>query len=718
MQLAGGGFAASGESALNAKILVVDDRQDKLLVFESILQELKQTIFTARSGEEALKLVLEHEFAVVLLDVNMPGLDGFETAALIRKRRKTAHVPIIFVTSYSDEMLTAQGYSLGAVDYILSPVVPEILRTKVKVFVDLFCLSQSAKRQAEERIALASEHAARAAAEEANRRSSLLAEASRVLSGSLDVRPRVQELFSIVVPALADYCSFTPVDEEGRIGHTDLTWARPNGPPGTASTRAIPPALAESVERAIATRKPQKIANRGTAPTQSNQNGSDPAELAFEMPICSMSIFPLIARRRMVGVLSFALFSHTRVFNDSDWSLMEDLANRAAVALDNAYLFQQLQNADHQKNEFLAMLGHELRNPLAAIRNAVEVSRIPRLDISKLNWVQGIIERQIEHLMRLVDDLLDVSRITRGTIELQLASLTVSSVVSAAVESSSPLIESRRHRLTVSTPPETLWIKADAVRLAQVLGNLLNNASKYTPEGGSISMTVIREGDQVVFRVTDTGLGLSEEIRSRMFDLFAQGDVPPNSLREGLGVGLTVVRRLVELHGGSVNAFSEGLNKGSEFTVSLPLLHEEEIESANSPASAPDPGQASQKILRVLVVDDNDDVAQSTGLMLQLAGFEVELACDGPAALKAVSDFHPDAVLLDIGLPIMDGYEVARRLRAQPSGEQLVILAISGYGQKHNKEDSTNSGFDSYLIKPIDPSHLVNLLLSVNAPKN
>jgi signal transduction histidine kinase/DNA-binding response OmpR family regulator len=713
MQATSDGLWTSDESNQKAQILVVDDRQDKLLAFRSILEELDQTIFTARSGEEALKLVLEHEFAVVLLDVNMPGMDGLETAALIRKRKKTAHTPIIFITAYADEMLTMQGYSLGAVDYILSPVVPDILRTKVKVFVDLFCMSQSAKRQAEERIALVKEQTARAAAEEANRRSSFLAEASRTLSRSLDFQATVQELFSVVVPALADVCSLTPVDEHGRTGQTEVTWTTSGERSTRMSVGAIPPALARGVEHALATREPQAIDDHRPGRTRPEfaQSDGEPFESAPALPICSGAIFPLMARGRMLGVLCFALGPSRRVLNDFDWSLMEDLANRAAIALDNALLYQQLQNADDQKSEFLAMLGHELRNPLAPIRNAVEMLRIAGSDPARLNWVQGIIERQVKHLTRLVDDLLDVSRITRGKIELQLASLDVSTVVSAAVETSLPLMDSRKHRLTVLIPPQTLWIRADASRIAQVMGNLLNNAAKYTPEGGRISLTVMQEADEVVFRVADTGIGLSEDMRLRIFDLFAQGERPPNSLQEGLGVGLTLVRRLVELHGGSVDARSAGLNQGSEFVVRLPMLREAEIQSSD--ATRPAPAEVLDKGLRVLVVDDNKDAAQSTALLLRLAGFEAQLAYDGAEALKAVSEFCPDAVLLDIGLPVMDGYEVARRLRAQPSAQRLVLIAASGYGQEEDQLRSIEAGFDTHLTKPLDPPHLTDLLVSL-----
>jgi signal transduction histidine kinase/DNA-binding response OmpR family regulator len=697
----------------SAKILVVDDRKDKLLAFQAILQELEQDIFTAGSGDEALKLVLEHDFAVILLDVNMPGLDGLETAALIRQRKKSAHTPIIFITAYSDEMLTMQGYSLGAVDYILSPVVPDILRTKVRVFVDLFCLTESAKQQMEERIALAREQTARAAAEEASRRSTLLSDASRALTGALDVQARIQDLFSVVVPSLADLCSFTYLDEHDGIERTDLAWVMAGQPLRRTSPGSIPPALARDVERALATSKPQTIENnRPSASLNETGLGHDSDESVRLPPICSGAIFPLSARGRMVGVLGFALCSADRLFNKSDWLLLEDLANRAAVAVDNALLYQQLQTADRHKNDFLAMLGHELRNPLAPIRNAVELLRIAGSDTQRRSRAQDVIERQVKHLTRLVDDLLDVSRITRGKIELQCSPLQVSGVISNAVEISMPLIESRKHRLSVSVPPQPLWINADSGRLAQVLANLLNNAAKYTPEGGSISLSVGQEEHNIVFRVVDTGVGLSRQMLSKIFDLFGRDEGPRSSFHDGLGVGLMLVRRLVELHGGKVDAFSAGANKGSEFVVRVPVFLEDRATSAR-PVTAKAQAAPPPRGVRVLVVDDNQDAAESTSMLLHAFGFEVQTVYDGAAALDKFSDFHPDAVLLDIGMPMMDGYEVARRLRARPSGDGLAIIAVSGYGQDEDRRRSMEAGFDSHMTKPLDTPRLIEILNSL-----
>jgi CheY-like chemotaxis protein len=340
--------------------------------------------------------------------------------------------------------------------------------------------------------------------------------------------------------------------------------------------------------------------------------------------------------------------------------------------------------------------------------------RISGDDPKRLKWVTDLVERQARNLSRLVDDLLDISRITRGKLELRCSVVDVSGVVSGAVETSMPLIQSRNHRLTVSQPPQPVWINADPGRLAQVLSNLLNNAAKYTPEGGSISLIVSQDVGEVVFRVTDTGVGLSKKMLSGIFDLFAQGERPTNSFHDGLGVGLTLVRRLVELHGGTVNAFSSGPNQGSEFVVRLPALHDGAglVEPAAGVAAAAAPQAAS---LRVLVVDDNRDALETIAILMKDSGFDVRVAEDGASALQMSSEFNPDVVLLDIGMPGMDGYEVARRLRAQPSGDRITMIAVSGYGQEQDRQLSIQAGFDNHFTKPLDHSSLVEILRSLSS---
>jgi signal transduction histidine kinase/DNA-binding response OmpR family regulator len=693
-------------------ILVVDDLPDKLLALKAVLEELDQNVITAWCGEEALRRVLEQDFAVILLDVNMPGMDGFETATLIRRRKKSAHTPIIFITAFTDEIHTARGYSLGAVDYIYSPVVPEILRTKVKVFVELFRMTQQVQRQADERVALARAQAAQAAAEEATRRSTFLAEASKVLSSSLDPETTLRGLLRLAVPFLGDLGVVTLTDDRGRWRHTELAWLGPGHETcarilvGDEAHR-VP--LEDLLQRVLAAGQPALIPdlNEKAAPTHSSPQ-KEAGSLDPSFTLTSAVVVPLLARRKPLGALALAAGPSGRRYGPAELSLVEDLAGRAAIAMDNARLYQNVQEADRRKNEFLAMLAHELRNPLAPIRNAVEILRLYAPNHSELNKIRDMLQRQVQQLVRLVDDLLDISRITRGKIRLQTEPVDAVEVAARAVETCRPLLDARRHELTVSLPPEPLPVQADPVRLAQVLGNLLNNAAKYTKEGGHIWLTAERQAGEVVLRVRDTGIGIPAEILGSVFDLFTQADRSLDRSDGGLGIGLTLVRRLVEMHGGSVQVFSAGPNQGSEFVVRLPALTGPLPVSANGVSHHP----GKHPSHRVLVVDDNVDVADSLVLVLRGAGHEVQVAHDGSAALATAETFGPEVVLLDIGLPEMNGYEVARRLRERLAGKNMLLVALTGYGQKEDQRRSHEAGFDQHLVKPVDPEGLLGMLAS------
>ena len=695
------------------KILVVDDRPDKLLVFQAILEELGQTIFTANSGEEALKLVLEHEFAVILLDVNMPGLDGLETAALIRNRKKSAHTPIIFVTAYADEMHVAKCYSLGAVDYILSPVVPEILRTKVRVFVELFRMTERAREQAEERILLARAQAARAAAEEASRRSNFLAEGGAQLTRSLDLKTKTTALMRLVLADLADLGAVVILDENGaydeaEVGHLDSINALlierrtiselPEGPLRKAIVQTI-----ESSERCL-------LFAAENSSSEDLQIVGDYNSLVGRLR--AVATFPMFARKRMLGVLALGLSSSHRTFDNDALTLMSDLADRAASAFDNAMLYEKLQETDRRKDEFLAMLAHELRNPLAPIRNAGTVLQIANGDPEKLKWATAVIQRQVGHMVRMLDDLLDVSRITRGKIDLHRVPINIADIVAGAVETSRPLIDARRHRLEVSVPTEPLRINADATRIEQVLSNLLNNAAKFTDEGGSLALVIERDNAEVVCRIRDSGIGIAADMLSDIFNLFTQV-ARAQSIQGSLGIGLTLVRRLVEAHGGTVHAISKGLGHGSEFIVRLPL-HLEAETGVGGRSKGIERGRLG---LRVMIVDDDLDGLESTTELLRLQGCEARAFSDGPSALAAFGEFRPEVVLLDISMPLMDGYEVARRMRASEGGADLVLIAASGYGRSEDLERSRRAGFDNHLVKPVDPRALMSALTAVSAAR-
>jgi PAS domain S-box-containing protein len=373
-----------------------------------------------------------------------------------------------------------------------------------------------------------------------------------------------------------------------------------------------------------------------------------------------------------------------------------------------------LQEADRRKDEFLAMLAHELRNPLAPIRNAAQVLKLVGPADAHQEWAREVIERQTQHLTRLVDDLLDVSRITQGKIKLAREPLDLATILHRAIEASRPLIEARRHQLAVALPPEPVRLEGDLTRLVQVVGNLLNNAAKYTDEGGQIRIEAMQEGEEAVVRVFDNGMGLPADLLPHVFDLFTQADRSLDRSQGGLGIGLTLVRQLVEMHGGRVEARSEGFGQGSELTVRLPALASTAAPGADTAADAS--ALPIERGLKILIVEDNVDAAEMMSFMLQLGGHEVRAVYNGPEALEAARAFEPQVVLCDIGLPGMNGYEVAARLREQPAFRQTTLIALTGYGQEEARRRAKEAGFDYHLVKPVEPDALAALLDSLRPP--
>jgi len=704
----------AGEGADRANILIVDDRSDKLLVYRTLLDELQQNLYTASSGDDALRQVLERDFALILLDVNMPGMDGLETAALIRKRRKSAHTPIILVTAdYGDELRMTKAYSLGAVDYIASPVVPEILRAKVRVFVDLYLLAEQTKRQAQERIALVAEKAAREAAERASRRLAFLAEASDVLATSLDLEATLRALSRLVVPQFADVGIVSLMSTDGQAERHEMVWSTTDrdNPLLTASLSELgDPVVDGALLRVRESGRPETIERDADGPHASR------IALPRGLAVHSLMLVPLLVRGRKLGVLTLGLDAASRRFDADALAMVADLATRGATALDNALLFRKIQDEDQRKNEFLAMLAHELRNPLAPISNAVHILRVSETDSVKVAWARDLIGRQLKQLVRLVDDLLDVSRITRGKIELKIETVDVAQVVAAAIETSRPNIDAQRHTLSLQLPLEPLALRGDFARVAQILSNVVNNAAKYTPRNGRISLSVSREEDEVVFRIRDSGVGIPPEFIASIFDPFTQADRTLARSHGGLGIGLTLVRRLVEMQQGRVSVRSEGRNRGSEFTVHLPVASEVGQSAETNIASAS--SDASPAGLCVLVVDDNRDVADSTASIMRMNGCDVHVVYDGRAAIESVQRLRPDAVLLDIGLPAIDGYLVAEHIRAQPENGRTMIVAVSGYGQEQDRQRSKSVGFDYHVVKPIDPAVLAGLVGSLRVSRD
>ena len=372
---------------------------------------------------------------------------------------------------------------------------------------------------------------------------------------------------------------------------------------------------------------------------------------------------------------------------------------------------EALREADRRKNEFLATLAHELRNPLAPIRTAIELLRRADNDAAVMEQGRSIIERQVGQMVRLIDDLLDISRITGGKLQLRKERVELAAVVRSAIETSRSLIESQAHELTVTLPAEPTHLDADPTRLAQVFSNLLNNAAKYTDRGGHIWLTAERQDGEAIVSVRDTGIGIAAEHLPRLFEMFSQVAPALERSQGGLGIGLSLVRGLIELHGGNVQARSGGPGKGSEFVVHLPVT-KEPVPIPREPAEGGVPSRSRAKC-RILIVDDNRDAADSLPLMLRLAGNDISTAYDGLEAVQAAATFRPDVVLLDIGMPKMNGYEVARHIRQEPWGKNMVLVAMTGWGQEEDKRRAIEAGFNHHLVKPVKAQALQKVLANL-----
>lgn len=667
-------------------ILIVDDLPEKHLAYRVMLEEFDVNIVEAHSGAEALKHILKMDFAVILLDINMPGMDGLETARLIHQRKRSASTPIIFLTAFADEVRMAEGYATGAVDYLYTPIVPGVLRAKVRVFVDLFEMRRKMTQQAEAK-------AKQVAVEEANRRLLFLADASVSLGRSLDITATVREIVRIPVPFLADAAVIKMSVAAGGgiqflVAHSSAT--RDGKVIASYYPEASFPDLKEALERVT--------------------TNSERVELTTRPGI----ILPLQARGRTVAALALFSESNSRFFGANDISLAEAFAYRAAMALDNALLHEDLRSADRQKTDFLSMLAHELRNPLAPIRNAVQFLGHDRPDTAETKWACEVIDRQTNQLVRLVDDLLDVARITHDKISLRRDKVELQSVVNCAVEATQSFIDSKNHRLYVATSASPVYVIGDLARLTQVVTNLLNNAAKFTEEGGQIWLTTGLEDTRAVIRVRDNGIGIPPEMLECIFDLFTQVDRTLDRVHQGLGVGLTLVKRLIEKHEGVVEARSDGIGHGSEFIVRLPSVPAPVTGKSRSPTS--NGGIGVMQTHRVLVVDDNRDSAESLAMILRIMGQHTETAFDGLSAIRTATDFKPELILLDIGLPQMNGYQVCQRIRQLFDGAQMTIVALTGWGQEEDQRQSAAAGFDRHIVKPVDITVLKELIAQLKSP--
>jgi signal transduction histidine kinase len=426
-------------------------------------------------------------------------------------------------------------------------------------------------------------------------------------------------------------------------------------------------------------------------------------------------IAPVSMGERLFGLVGvYTRYRH--LFSPGEFLFAQALADVLGVAAERNSLegelrlrIRELAEQDQRKDEFLAMLAHELRNPLAPVKNSLQTLRVMYATDPDVGRLTEMMSRQVGQIVRLVDDLLDVSRITCGKVTLRTELIDLMSVVEQAIEEARPLIDSRRHELSLKAPRTPVVLDADPSRLAQVVGNLINNAAKYTEEGGQIWLEIRREENEAIINVRDNGVGIPAELLPRVFDLFTQSDRTLDRSQGGLGIGLTLVRRLIEMHGGTVQAFSHGLGQGSEFVVRLPALSQDsKVESTQ--ATSPNPTPPPSTNHRILIVDDNVDAADSLAMLLELSGHQVHTAYGSEAAIAMVGSHRPRVILLDIGLPGMDGYEVARRLRQNPDFSGVTLVALTGYGQEDDRRKTRDVGFDYHLVKPVELGELTHLL--------
>jgi PAS domain S-box-containing protein len=759
-------------------ILLVDDRADNLLALTAVLSELNANLVPVNSGDEALRRLLTDDFAVILLDVQMQGLDGFETAKLIRAREKTRHTPIIFLTAYdSNRLPVEEAYALGAVDYLIKPIVPVILRAKVTGFIELFLKTEQVKRQADARfreqrewfrVTLSSIGDAVITTDTAGRIISLNPVAQSLTGWSSEEAQgqpleRVCKLVHEQTREPIDSLVASVTRHRGIVGqgkHTVLVARYETERPIEASAAPIRDAdgailgvvlvIRDVTERRRAEHAVQESEQRFARFMQhlpglawiKDLHGryvyaNEAAETAFGKPRSELfgrtddEVFLPETAARFKDNDAQAIASSTGVqvvetLKHSDGMLRHSLVSKFPIMgpdgqaawvggmaidiTDRLRAEEALRESDRRKDEFLAMLAHELRNPLAPVRNALQIMKMPGVDDATARQARDMMERQVQHLVRLVDDLLDVSRMMRDKIELRKQRVELATVIARAIETARPFIDGHGHDLTVSLPSEPIWLEADLIRLAQVVSNLLANAAKYTEDGGRIWVTAEHEGAEIVVRVKDTGIGIDAEMLPLIFGLFVQADRSLARSHGGMGIGLSLVRKLVEMHGGKVEAHSEGPNRGSEFVVRLPIAAGR---SSPGPPDSRDNRVAPARLitpLRVLVVDDNRDAAESLALLLRGEGHDVQVAHDGRTALEVARNHRPDVAFLDIGMPGMDGYELSRQLRAQPALEKLLLVAVTGWGQEEDRRRSRQAGFDRHLVKPVEPASLQRLL--------
>lgn len=548
----------------------------------------------------------------------------------------------------------------------------------------------------------------------AGERTQFLVDSTALLASVVDSASPLSRIARLPVPVFADWCIVDLVGPDSRVTRSS---AAHNDPEKKTILKRLKKRLPHSfgpaslVSQVLRDGKPRLSTDAASPFEYAEPRNTEDRELLLRLDPQSLICVPLMTHHFIFGVITFVLSGTARKYSADDLPVAEDFARRAAIALENARLYEEAKEADRRKDEFLATLAHELRNPLAPVRNALDIMGKAGVDAKASSKALTVIDRQITHMTRLIEDLLDLSRLMRGKVQLRPERLYLRDVIERAIETARPLIDSHGHKLVVSLPKGPVELYADPVRLDQIISNLLNNAAKYTEPKGVIRLVAKTRGEELVIKIRDTGIGIDPKLLPHLFDLFRQAESSLNRSHGGLGIGLTIVRSLVEMHGGRVEARSDGLGTGAAFVVNLPIQKKQ--------ASAPeiictDPERNPNPRYRILVVDDNVDAAEMLSMLLQLDGHEVYAVHDGKAALSAAQAHRPDVILLDIGLPELNGYEVAKWLRSHEAFRRTFVIAMTGFGQERDCQQSLESGCDAHLTKPVAPQLLREFLRDLN----
>jgi signal transduction histidine kinase/DNA-binding response OmpR family regulator len=689
-------------SDAKAAILIVDDHPQSLLALEAALEDLNQPIIRAYSGREALRHVLNQDFAVILLDVNMPGMDGFETASLIRQRGNSRHTPIIFVTAFGDEMHALRGYSLGAVDYILNPVIPEVLRTKVAVFVDLFAKTRQTERQAESLRRRAAQLQKLAAASLAINSALSM---TRMLQTVAETARDIVGVHQAVTVFLSEGSSFSPqkgrVTAIGSFSDKYSTWCE---------QELRLDALADSL-----------VARLHSAVRLTDEELADNPDWEIlrtvELPPIHGGILaaPFTGRDGAnLGMIYLSDRCDGESFTHEDQAVVIQLVQMASIAIENT-AYSQERDANRIKDEFLATLSHELRTPLTAIIGWAKLLRMGKLDTEVAHGL-SIIDNNARAQAKLIEDLLDVSRVNSGKMKLNLKRSTMGPIVQAAVDAARPDAETKKISLSVEGVDDEMPVFVDPDRIQQVIGNLLGNAIKFTAAGGAVTIRLQSEDipspGRVTLKVSDSGQGIDPRFLPFVFDRFRQADSSSTRGHGGLGIGLAVVRHIVECHGGTVRAESPGLGHGATFTIELNAAEPAALPSVAGNGNGDDATIRQPRSisgLRVLLVDDDPDARDLIAATLRRAGAEVTTAASALEALDSLPIARPDILVSDIAMPNLDGYGLIRQIRQLPieDGRQLPAIALSAYARAEDSARAVAAGFQSHLAKPVDPSELL-----------